>query len=86
MAELVNSSIVQADHTKLQQCADFRRKWTPTQICNVSKSERTTMLLELLVDSDSIFAVQMDGGDGFATKYNHIHEAMPLRHNFNTNK
>ena len=85
MAELVNSSIVQADHTKLQPCADFRRKWTLTELCNLSKSERTTMLLALVANSDSIFTVQVDGGDDFATKYTQIHEAMPLLYNF-TNK
>ena len=82
----LTSSIVQADDTKLQSCADFRREWTPTEFCKLSKSERTTILLGLLVSSDSISVVQVDGGYDFATKYTQIHEAMPLLYDFNTNK
>ena len=78
--------IVQGDDTKLQSCADFRRKWTPTEFCKLLKSERTNVLRKLLASSDSIFVVQVDGGFNFATKHTQIHEAMPLLHDFNTNK
>ena len=82
----LTSSIVQADDTKLQSCADFRRKWTPTEFCKLSKSERTTILRGLLASSDSISIVQVDGGYDFATECTQIHGAMPLLYDFNTNK
>ena len=82
----LTSPIVQADDTKLQSCADFRRRWTPTEFCKLSKSERTTILQKVLVSYDSIVIVQVDGGYNFATEYTQIHEAMPLLYDFNTNK
>ena len=82
----LTSSIVQADDAKLQSCADFRGTWTPTEFCKLLKSERTTILLNFLASSDSIFVVQVDGGYHFATENTQIHEAMPLLYDFSTNK
>ena len=82
----LTSSATKADDINLQSCTDFRRKWTPTQFCNLSWYERTTILLGLLASSDPIFIVQVDGGYNFATEHSPIHEAMPLLYDFNTNK
>ena len=82
----LTSSTVQGDDTKLQSCADFRRKWTPTEFCKLSESERTDVLRKLLASSYSISVVQVDGGFNFATEDTEIHEAMPLLYDFSTNK
>lgn len=82
----LNSFVVQADNTKSQSCADFRRRWTPTEFCRLSLPERRTILLGLLASSDRIFIVQVDGGYNFATEHSPIHEAMPLLYDFSTNK
>lgn len=82
----LTSSIVQGDDTKLQSCADFRRKWTLTEFCKLSDSERTGVLRKLLASSDSISVLQVDGGFDFITEFTEIHEAMPLLYDFSTNK
>ena len=77
---------MKAEDNNLQSCADFRRIWTPTEFCKLPSSERTAILLGLLISTDSIFIVQVDGGYNFATEYTPIHEAMPLLYDFSTNK
>lgn len=79
------SSAVEAEDISPRSCADFRRKWTPTEFCNLSLSERTVILQGLLTCSDSIVFVQVDGGYNFATENTPIHEAMPLLYDFKTN-
>lgn len=79
-------SDLKAQDIKPHSCADFRRKWTPTQFCKLPSSERTAILLGLLSSSDSISIVQVDGGYNFATEYTPIHAAMPLLYDFSTNK
>ena len=78
------SSAVEAD-TSPHSCADFRRKWTPTEFCNLPLSERTVILQGMLTNSDSIFIEQVDGGFNFATENTPIHEAMPLLYDQKTN-
>ena len=82
----LTSSAMKAEDNNPQSCADFRRKWTPTEFCKLPSSERTAILVGLLISTDSIFIVQVDGGYNFATEYTPIHEAMPLLYDFSTNK
>ena len=82
----LTSSFVQADNTRPQSCADFRRKWTPTEFCKLSLPERRAILLGLLASSDPVFIVQVDGGYNFATEHTPIHGAMPLLYDFSTNQ
>ena len=83
---VLTSLAVNAEDTKPHSCADFRRKWTPTEFCKMSLEERTAILLGMLTGSDPILIVQVDGGYNFATEYTPIHEAMPLLYDFSTNK
>lgn len=82
----LTSSTVKAEDINPQSCANFRRKWTPTEFCNLPLSERTAILSRLLTSSDSLFIVEVDGGYNFATEYNPIHGAMPLLYDICTNK
>ncbi|KAF6236963.1 hypothetical protein HO173_004842 [Letharia columbiana] len=82
----LTSSTVKAEDINPQSCAGFRRKWTPTEFCNLPLSERTAILSRLLTSSDSLFIVEVDGGYNFATEYNPIHGAMPLLYDICTNK
>ena len=83
---VLTSSAANAEDTKPHSCADFRRKWTPTEFCKLSFEERTAILLGLLTSFDPVCIVQVDGGYNFATGYNPIHGAMPLLYDFSTNK
>lgn len=70
------ASAVKAEDITPHTCAEFRLKWTPTQFCRLSSSERKAILLGLLTSSDSISIVQVHGGYNFATEHTPIHGAV----------
>ena len=86
-AQGVSTSLtVKTEDINTHSYADFRRKWTPTEFCNLPLSERTTVLVGLLTSFNPIFIVQVDGGYNFATQHTLIHGAMPMLYDFSTNK
>ncbi|KAL9071118.1 MAG: hypothetical protein Q9161_004457 [Pseudevernia consocians] len=86
-AQGVSTSLtVKTEDINTHSYADFRRKWTPTEFCNLPLSERTTVLVGLLTSFNPIFIVQVNGGYNFATQHTLIHGAMPMLYDFSTNK
>ncbi len=80
------SSAVEADDINLHSCADFRQKWVPSLFCKLPLSERRAILRGMLTSSNPVSIVQEGEVYGFATESTSIHEAMPLLHDYSTNK
>lgn len=84
--EVSTSLAAKAEDINPHSYADFRRKWTPTEFCNLPLSERTAVLVGLLTSFIPVFIVQVDGGYNFATEHTPIHRAMPMLYDLSTNK
>ena len=80
------NSAIKAEDIHPSPAAEFRSRWTPTEFCWLSCSERTAILLAMLTNPEPIVIVQVVGGFNFATEHTPIHGAMPLLYDFNTNK